>query len=158
MRSRLLAALGLALAALLPAPCHSKTAVILTAGPMVHWNFGPNGGNPSLALEVACWRVTSSGAEGWELPDAPAWGGDLGIEFERGGKRRLYSEVQTGIGFAGVSAGPVLEIAPGNGKAWGVQGSAWGNLLIGGDLRWRRMDGATTFTPGIYAKLPLRPH
>lgn len=113
-------------------------------GPMLHFNFGNKQMHTSFGLEVAYWNY-----------DKFPYSVDLGFEFEKS-KFRLYSEAQTGIGFLGVSMGPVMELGGGEHKVkGGIQGSGWLNYFGGIDLRFRAVGGASYFSPGVYFKLPL---
>ena len=102
---------------------------VWTIGPMLHYNFGGEKNHFSWAIELAYWNVKN-------VP----YSIDGGIEFNK--KRiRLYSEVQTGIGVAGLSVGPVLEINKAERKAHlGYQTTFWVNYFIGVDYRYRRID------------------
>src|SRR5687768_5554084 len=77
---------------------------IWTIGPMLHLNFGREKPTVSFAIEAAYWNVR-------KVP----YSVDLGIEFDRRKTTRFYSELQTGIGVAGVSVGPVLQVGGGDG-------------------------------------------
>jgi hypothetical protein len=113
-------------------------------GPMMHINFGDKKIRTSYAIEFSYWNYQ-------RLP----YSFDFGLEFERG-KMRLYSEAQTGLLLAGISAGPVLERDFENQKFnVGFQGSAWANYFMGVDLRARLIGGKGYICPGTYLKLPL---
>lgn len=73
-------------------------AQVVMVGPMLHLNFEGKKVKPSFAVEASCW---------W-LKGIP-YGVDAGFEFQKG-KFRLYSEAQTGIGIAGLSAGLLLSL------------------------------------------------
>lgn len=111
-------------------------------GPMVHFNFGQNKMLVSFALEASLWTFDPFPASI-----------DLGLELDRT-SLRIYSEFQTGAIITGISVGGVLEIKNDNLYA-GLQSSVWGNYYGGADLRYRRINGADYFCPGIYAKLPV---
>jgi hypothetical protein len=114
---------------------------IWTVGPMFHINIGGEKVRCSYALEFAYWNFS-------HFP----YSLDMAIEFEK--KRiRLYSEAQTGIGVAGISAGPVFEIQTDKPACkLGFQGSLWANYYLGFDLRIRYIDKTTFFCPGTYVK------
>jgi hypothetical protein len=119
---------------------------IWTVGPMLHFNIGGEKVRASWSVEFAYWNFN-------HFP----YSVDFAAEFEKQ-KIRFYSEAQTGIGIAGISAGPVLEIQTDAGKAkLGVQGSVWGNYYLGGDLRLRGIDGHLFFAPGVYIKTGFAP-
>lgn len=113
-------------------------------GPMLHVNFGRGKPTVSFAMEVAYWNITN-------FPHSV----DFGIEFDRRKTTRFYSEVQTGIGIAGVSAGPVFQVGGGDGAKLGLQGTAWINYYIGLDYRMRFFRDQKHHSGGIYAKLPV---
>jgi hypothetical protein len=117
---------------------------IWTVGPMLHLNFGRGKPTVSFAMEVAYWKVN-------HFP----YSVDFGIEFDRRKTTRFYSELQTGIGVAGISAGPVLQVGGGDGARLGLQGTAWVNYYIGLDYRMRFFRGQTHHAGGLYAKLPV---
>jgi hypothetical protein len=69
---------------------------------------------------------------------------------------RLYGEVQTGIGVAGISAGPVIEIQTDTPSIkLGYQASIWGNYYLGFDFRYRRIGKKSFYCPGTYLKIPF---
>jgi hypothetical protein len=114
---------------------------IWTVGPMIHFNIGGKQKQFSYSLEFAYWNFS-------HFP----YSVDFAAEFAK--KRiRLYSELQTGIGIAGLSAGPVFEIQTDKPACkLGFQGSVWGNYYLGFDLRFRYMDNTGFFCPGTYLK------
>lgn len=118
---------------------------IWTIGPMLHVNFGKEKPTVSLAVEAAYWNVA-------RLP----YSVDFGIEFDRRKTTRFYSELQTGIGVAGISAGPVLQVGGGNGAKLGLQGTAWINYYVGADFRMRFFRDEKHRSVGLYAKLPVK--
>jgi hypothetical protein len=75
----------------------------VTVGPMLHLNFEQKSKpQVSFSVEAAYWMIPDGF---WPRPLSI----DIGIEMERF-KTRIYSEIQTGALFAGISAGPVLEL------------------------------------------------
>lgn len=118
---------------------------IWTIGPMLHVNFGEEKPSVSFAMEVAYWNV-----------DNVPYSVDFGLEFDRKKKRRIYSELQTGIGVAGVSVGPVVQYFKGGGEAkLGLQGTAWINYYVGADYRMRFFKNEVARAVGTYAKMPV---
>ena len=117
---------------------------VWTIGPMIHYNFGGEKRHFSWAVEVAYWNIKN-------IP----YSFDGAIEFSK--KRiRIYSEVQTGVGAAGVSLGPVLEINKEEHKAHlGFQTTVWANYFLGLDYRYRRIDKTNFHCIGTYAKVPF---
>ncbi|MBI2967569.1 MAG: hypothetical protein HYY40_07125 [Bacteroidetes bacterium] len=112
-------------------------------GPMLHVNFGGGKIKPSFALEVSWWNYHG-------FP----YSFDFAIELEKQ-KLRFYAEGQTGIGLAGLSAGPLVEYNSGDKTfSGGFQGSLWANYFFGIDVRMRGSGGQFFFCPGAYLKLP----
>lgn len=136
----------LTISVLLILKSHDATAQdIWTIGPMLHVNFGGEKPTVSFAIEGAYWNVKN-------IP----YSVDFGIEFDRKKKRRIYSEFQTGIGVAGISAGPVLQYIKGEGDVkLGLQGTAWINYYIGLDYRLRFFRGEKAWGIGTYLKVPF---
>jgi hypothetical protein len=117
---------------------------IWTMGPMIHFNFGGEKPRVSYSFEVAYWNL-----------DHFFYSIDGGLEVESG-KFRLYSELQTGIGLAGIACGPVLEINTRQGGTHlGVQGSVWANYFLGMDVRKRWVNKTTYTSLGLYVKAPF---
>src|SRR5687768_7025122 len=126
---------------LLGFPAHALAQSIWTIGPMLHVNFGAGKVRPSVALECAYWNF-----------DGFPYSVDFAAEFEKK-KMRFYSELQTGVGLAGISAGPVVEFQKEESKVkLGWQGSVWGNYFLGFDIRARFIDKKAFFCPGVYVK------
>jgi hypothetical protein len=117
---------------------------VWTIGPMLHLNFGREKPTVSFAMEVAYWNISN-------FPHSV----DFGIEFDRKKTRRFYSELQTGIGVAGVSVGPVFQVGGGEGAKLGLQGTAWINYYVGLDYRMRFFRDQKHRAFGLYAKLPV---
>jgi hypothetical protein len=88
----------------------------------------------------------------WRLKGFP-YGADAAVEYQKG-KLRIYTEAQTGIGIAGISAGPFIEFAKATPVKAGLQITGWMNYYIGADLRVRIYNGPDIFAAGIYAKVP----
>lgn len=117
---------------------------VWTIGPMLHVNFGRGKPTVSFAIEAAYWNVRN-------VP----YSVDFGIEFDRRKTTRFYSELQTGIGVAGISVGPVLQVGGGDGAKLGLQGTAWINYYVGLDYRMRFFRDQKHRSAGLYAKLAL---
>ena len=109
---------------------------------MVQLNFEGKKVKPSFAIEASYWRL-----EGFP------YGADAAIEFQKG-KIRLYAEAQTGIGVAGLSAGPFIEFAKATRVKGGFQMTGWVNYYLGIDARVRFYKGPDVFSAGLYAKVP----
>lgn len=122
----------------------AQTKEVWMLGPMLHYNIGGEKNRWSFSIELAYWNYE-------KFP----YSFDAAIEFEKQ-KVRLYSEVQTGIGLAGISLGPLVEFRTKE-KAIkaGFQGSIWGNYFLGFDVRVRKAGGETYICPGTYVKMPL---
>ncbi|MGC3943873.1 MAG: hypothetical protein QM762_04925 [Chryseolinea sp.] len=124
-----------------------RAQTIWTVGPMLHVNFG--GGQKksvSFAIETAYWNVVK-----WP------YSFDFGIEFDRK-KTRLYSEFQTGIGIAGISAGPVFQFGKDSGPKLGMQVTSWVNYYLGFDYRMIFLRNEKRMAIGTYAKVPIATH
>jgi hypothetical protein len=121
----------------------AKAQEIWTIGPMLNVNFGGEKRSFSFAIEAAYWNISS-------FPHSI----DFGIEFDRR-KTRLYSEFQTGIGVAGISAGPVFQFGKDGGAKLGLQTTAWINYYLGLDLRMRFLKDEKIKSIGTYLKLPF---
>ncbi len=115
---------------------------VFSIGPMYHLNIGDKSFKSSFGLEVAYWNK-----------DAFPYSVDFGLDFQKG-KFRLYTEAQTGVGFAGVSLGPVIEFKKGSPVQVGLQTSAWANYILGVDFRFRFFKGPDYIAPGLYLKYP----
>lgn len=112
-------------------------------GPMLHLNISKKV-TASFGLELAYWNYE-------HFP----YSFDCGLEFERK-KIRLYSEAQTGIGLAGISAGPVAEFRTDSSSFHlGFQSSVWCNYFLGFDVRYRGIARTSYICPGTYFKLPI---
>ena len=113
-------------------------------GPMLHWNIGDKKVRTTFGVEFSYWN--------WRhFP----YSIDGGVDF---GKQRIrfYSEVQTGVGVAGVAAGPVFEIQTDK-PAFkpGFQFSVWGCYIAGFDVRFRFIGKHGFFCPGLFLKIPF---
>ncbi|HEX2395545.1 MAG TPA: hypothetical protein VHI78_09365 [Bacteroidales bacterium] len=122
----------------------SQKSEVWMLGPMLHFNIADKHMKTSFGVELSYWNYE-------HFP----YSFDVGIDFQKG-SIRLYSEGQTGIGFLGLSFGPVLELRTSEGQLkTGIQGSVWANYFGGFDLRFRKTGDAFTFAPGLYFKLPV---
>lgn len=110
-----------------------------TIGPVLNWSFGGAQVGFSYGLNAAYWDFRSG----------TPWSINLGMETSRDDGRLFYSELQTGAVLFGTSAGVVYSQA----KGFGVQGSVWGNVIAGAQLRYRYLDGSR-FVPGLYLVIP----
>ncbi len=114
---------------------------IWTIGPMLHVNFGGEKVKASFGIECAYWNFSG-------FP----YSIDMATEFEKH-KIRFYSEIQTGVGLAGIAAGPIMEIQTDKSAVkLGIQGSVWANYFLGFDIRTRYIDNKIFFSPGVYVK------
>ncbi|HEX2532620.1 MAG TPA: hypothetical protein VHK69_02725 [Chitinophagaceae bacterium] len=115
---------------------------IVMVGPMVHFNFEGKKVRTSWAVEASYWKLGG-------FP----YGFDAAVEYQKG-KFRLYTEAQTGIGVAGLSAGPFIEFAKASPVRGGFQMTGWVNYYVGADVRVRFYRGPDVFAAGLYAKVP----
>lgn len=129
---------------ILPVRFFAQTRQVWMVGPMIHFNISEKKIHTSFGLEVAYWNY-----------DHFPYSFDGGIEFEKQ-KIRLYSEGQTGLGFLGISLGPVTELRTSEKVLkFGFQGSGWANYFGGIDMRFRTLGGNKCFSPGVYFKIPV---
>ena len=123
----------------------SKSQIVYTIGPMIHLNFGGEHLKVSYAVECSYWNLKNI-----------YYGIDGGIEFEKNAIR-LYSELQTGFGLAGISAGPVLELNTIKSKFYlGFQSTIWANFFVGIDYRKRWINSMNYNCAGLYFKFPYK--
>ena len=117
---------------------------IWTIGPMIHVNFGGEKTRISYAVECSYWNFRHF-----------FYGVDGGIEW--GPERfRVYSEMQTGFGLAGLALGPLLELNTTEGTAhFGMQSSVWANYFLGFDYRRRWVNKDKYNCLGVYFKVPF---
>lgn len=124
----------------------AQSNVLVLVGPKLNFNISKTEKRFSGGLEVSTW----SGNDEDGLSGAA-----FGVEFERD-RLRIYADLQTGY-ILGISAGPVVEISRENTKL-GFQGSLWGVFLIGGELKYRRINSTNYFAPGFLLKIPVVDH
>jgi hypothetical protein len=117
--------------------------LIVFVGPKFNFNFGNGQHRFSGGLEASAWTFNNE-----NIP----FGADFGFEFERD-RCRIYSELQAGA-ILGLSAGPVLELTRDT-QTLGFQGSVWGAIFLGLDMRYRRINATNYFAPGIFFKAPV---
>jgi hypothetical protein len=132
-----------------------ETVYLPTFGPAIHYNIGSKQNYFSFSFEFSVWKFKKS--ESWDLffPDSisgPYNGINIGFEYSRLYKR-IYSEVQMAAPFFGLSLGPVAEKAGKKDFGFGIQGSAWGCIIGGIDLRYRYVNQKNSFCPGIMLKI-----
>ena len=122
----------------------SFSQTVFMLGPIVHFNFGEHKPRISYGFECSYWDVRYFN-----------YGVDVGAEYESE-KFRIYSELETGVGIAGVAAGPVFELNTTENKTHlGFQGSVWTNFFLGFQYRKRWIDKTMFNCAGIYAKVPF---
>ena len=114
----------------------TKAQSVYTVGPMLHINIGNKCLKASLGFELAYWSFSHN------LP----YGYNIGIEHQKS-KLRIYTEVQTGIIWGGISAGPCLEIRKDSCCKLFLQTSVWANAIIGIDFRFRYRNDEHYFPP-----------
>jgi hypothetical protein len=118
---------------------------VWTFGPMIQVNFGGEKTNISYGIEGAYWNLSHF-----------YYGVDGGLEYGNN-RMRLYSELQTGFGLAGIAMGPVLEYNTTVSQAhMGFQYTIWANYFFGFDYRRRWVDTTTYNCIGIYLKVPFK--
>jgi hypothetical protein len=119
----------------------SNTMVLV--GPKLNINISKTDRCLSGGLEVSTWSGSMKDGLG---------GTAFGFEFEKG-RFRVYADLQAGY-IIGFSVGPVVEISSEKTKL-GFQGSMWGVLLLGGELKYRRINSTNYFAPGFLLKIPV---
>jgi len=118
-------------------------------GPTFHWNLSNS--QFSWGVEASYWNFNNSMFNFSNLN-----GFDIGFEkSER--KFRIYSEYQLGLkGILGLSAGIIEEFSRFEKPKTGIQGSIWGSIFLGGDLRYRYFIDDHYFNPGLFLKIPIK--
>jgi hypothetical protein len=121
----------------------AQSNVLVLIGPKFNFNISKTEKRFSGGLEFSTWSGN--------VKDGLS-GTAFGVEFEKD-RLRIYADLQTGY-ILGISAGPVVEISREKTKL-GFQGSLWGVLLVGGELKYRRINSTNYFAPGFLLKIPL---
>ncbi|WP_276498820.1 hypothetical protein [Pontibacter litorisediminis] len=117
---------------------------VFSVGPALHFNFGDKKPKVSWGVEASLW---------WFEDQFPV-SGNLGFD-RRKGSTVLYMQAQTGIGIAGVSAGPFLELRKEDMPVLGLQTDYWVNYFAGLNYRVRYSGEGTQKALGVYVKAPL---
>ena len=117
---------------------------VFSVGPAFHFNFGEQRPKVSWGVEASIW---------WFKDQIPV-SANLGFD-RRAGSTILYSQVQTGIGIAGVSAGPYIEFKKENTPIIGLQTDYWLNYYAGLNYRVRYGKGGNQKALGLYLKAPV---
>lgn len=112
----------------------------ITFGPVFNWSFGKGEAVFSGGVNIAYWDFNH------KIPLSV----DLGFERSENSESIVYTEIQAGEVFAGASAGVVYKTQGG----FGVQGSVWGDYVIGGTLRFRYLN-SPFICPGGFFSIPL---
>ncbi len=106
----------------------SKLTQFITFGPRISINYG-NDCNVSFGFETSYWIY-----EMYDYGSGYGVSSNFGIEYYWGGRTDLYSELQAGVGLAGLSIGAFNTII-GDSPGWGYQSTIWGMYFVGGDYR-----------------------
>ena len=117
---------------------------VFSVGPTLHFNFGDKKPKVSWGVEAALW---------WYQDQFPV-SANIGFD-RRKGSTVLYSQAQTGVGIAGISAGPYLEFRKENSPVLGVQTDYWINYFAGLNYRVRYGGGEKKKALGFYIKAPV---
>ncbi|WP_114781953.1 hypothetical protein [Botryobacter ruber] len=116
---------------------------VISVGPMLHFNFGDRKPKVSWGVEAALW---------WYQDSFPA---SVNLGFDRRkGSTVLFAQAQTGVGVAGVAAGPYLELQEGEASV-GMQTDYWINYFAGLNYRIRYGTGNNRKALGFYVKAPI---
>ena len=117
---------------------------VSSVGPAIHFNFGDKKPKVSWGVEASLW---------WFEDQFPI-SGNLGFD-RRKGSTILYMQAQTGVGIAGISAGPYLELRKEDNPVLGVQTDYWLNYYAGLNYRVRYSGEGNQKALGFYFKAPL---
>ncbi|MEJ8803573.1 hypothetical protein [Pontibacter sp. H249] len=117
---------------------------VFSVGPALHFNFGDKKPKVSWGVEASLW---------WFEDQFPI-SGNLGLD-RRKGSTILYAQAQTGIGVAGISAGPYLEFRKEDAPVLGMQTDYWINYFAGLNYRIRYSGEGKQKALGFYLKAPL---
>lgn len=117
---------------------------VISVGPMLHFNFGEKKPKVSWGIEAAAW---------WYENNFPV-STSLGLERKQG-NAILYVQGQTGVGIAGLAAGPYLEFRKGDTAVLGLQTDYWVNYFLGLNYRVRYSGEGNQKALGLYLKAPL---
>ncbi|PRY07823.1 hypothetical protein CLV24_12213 [Pontibacter ummariensis] len=117
---------------------------VFSVGPAIHFNFGEKKPKVSWGVEAAVW---------WFEDQFPI-SGNLGFDRRRG-STVLYMQAQTGVGVAGISAGPYLELRKEDSPVLGLQTDYWLNYYAGLNYRVRYSGEGNQKALGFYLKAPL---
>ncbi|WP_266203209.1 hypothetical protein [Pontibacter kalidii] len=123
----------------------AKAQDVFSVGPALHFNFGDKKPKVSWGVEASLW---------WFEDQFPV-SGSLGFD-RRKGSTVLYMQAQTGIGIAGVSAGPYLELRKEDVAVLGLQTDYWVNYFAGLNYRVRYNGEGKQRALGIYVKAPMQ--
>ena len=102
----------------------------ISFGPRVAVAFGESW-DVTLGFETSYW-VHNFGSESMR----GGAGFNIGIEQYLSGRTDLYSELQFGMPYAGLSVGGFRTIA-GDDLKWGFQSTVWGLVFVGVDYRYK---------------------
>ncbi|WP_347159581.1 hypothetical protein [Pontibacter chitinilyticus] len=118
---------------------------VFSVGPALHYNFGQKQPKVSWGIEAALW---------WYKDGFPI-SGNLGFEHRKN-STILYTQAQTGIALAGVSAGPYLEFKKDEATVkLGLQTDYWINYFVGLNYRIRYNGAGKEKALGMYLKAPI---
>lgn len=117
---------------------------VISVGPMLHFNFGDQKPRVSWGIEAAAW---------WYEDNFPV-SASFGYERKHGGNV-LYLQGQTGVGLAGLAAGPYLEFRKDDTAMLGLQTDYWLNYFAGVNYRVRYSGEGNQKALGLYLKAPL---
>ncbi len=102
----------------------------LTFGPRVAISYGKIW-DINLGFETSYWNY-----DHWDYGFGRGLSINVGFDYYLKGRIDVYSELQTGIGLAGLSAGGFRTVY-GDFPGWGIQSTIWGLYMVGGDYRFK---------------------
>lgn len=118
---------------------------VFSVGPSLHFNFGDKKPKVSWGVEASLWWFED------RFPISANFGFD-----HRKGSTVLYSQAQTGIAVAGISAGPYIEFRKEEPAVLGLQTDYWLNYFAGINYRIRYGGGeGNQKALGFYLRAPL---
>jgi hypothetical protein len=122
-----------------------KAQDVFSVGPAFHFNFGDKKPKISWGVEASLWW--------YENNNVPV-SANLGFD-RRKGSTILYTQAQTGVALAGLSAGPYVEFRKEEPTIVGLQTDYWVNYYLGLNYRVRYNKEGTKKAFGLYIKAPI---
>ncbi len=102
----------------------------ITFGPRISISYG-NSWDVNFGFETSYWTYKH-----WEYGFGRGVSVNFGVDYYLKSRVDIYSELQTGLGFAGISLGGFKTVY-GDNPGWGLQSTVWGLYFVGGDYRFK---------------------